>query len=525
VTIAPPKPSAALAPGNMLDRYELICPIAEGGMGVCWLARLSARHGFERLVAIKTMKGEYANDPDFERMFLDEARIASRIEHTNVAHILELGDHDGVLFMVMEFVDGDSLFKLRREVANKGLVIPCGIAVRILADTLGGLHAAHDLADASGTPLGVVHRDVSPQNILVNTKGVAKLIDFGIAKARDRTAGDTSTGTIKGKLHFMAPEQALGRKIDRRTDVFSIGSILYYLLSGKYAYHGETQAETILKLAEGKPPLPLPKSVPPEIATVIMRALSFDPAKRFATAAEMESALEAALVATGNATTCADVAAYLAEHIGHRAQARKKAIDAALAALAGGVSAADRPLTINNSDKFTAMSPEAVEQALSAAAEAGTPLQTDPGSATLGDSSMMLTPAPSNKRRVPVVALAAGGAVGLVIVLVVAIGALRSHPAADPTAGQSPAPSAVSSEPTPVPTESAAPAEVVSAAPTEEPSAEAAPSASASSAAPSTKPSATATHRTVVPWVPPTHTTAAPSSSAKKKKRRVDDGF
>jgi eukaryotic-like serine/threonine-protein kinase len=503
VSLAPPKLSVALAPGRKLDRYELLCPIAEGGMGVCWLARLQGKHGFEKLVAVKTMKSEYASDPEFERMFLDEARIASGIEHPNVAQILELGEHDDVLYLAMEYVDGDSLFKLRREVAAKSMDIPIGIVLRLLCDTLGGLHAAHELRDDKGVLLNVVHRDVSPQNILVSTRGAAKLIDFGIAKARDRSAGDTSTGTIKGKLHFMAPEQALGKPLDRRADVFSIGAILYYLCSGNYAYHGDTQAATILKLAEGKPPLPLPKKVPPPIASAIMRALSYDPAKRFETAAEMQQVLERAMASAGLATTALDVGAFVAEFLGHRAEKRKLAIEAAVEALArgstGSVHVAEAPLTTNTS------SVSGFDEAQAAAAGR---LHTDPGGArTLDASAMMMTP--PEPRRAPVFAVVGAlSAIALVAGVGLIVVAMR-RPAPAPPPEQA-VTTGVGTAAPPVAESSTAPPAV-------------APSTTAVSDAPTVadkpvppKPTATAV-RTAAP--------PAPSGTTPKKRRRVDDGF
>ena len=216
--------TSPLAPGYRLDRYELLGPLAEGGMASVWIARQRGKHGFEKLVAIKTILPQYASDDRFRQMFLDEARIASRIEHFNVARIIDLGEEHEVLYLVMEYVDGDSLSKLRRTCTKAGVTIPPGVLLRILADACSGLHEAHELKDESGQLLDIVHRDISPHNILVSTKGVAKVIDFGIAKARDRMAGETNAGVLKGKIQYMAPEQALGRKVDRRADFWAVGA-------------------------------------------------------------------------------------------------------------------------------------------------------------------------------------------------------------------------------------------------------------------------------------------------------------
>src|SRR4051812_25747595 len=170
-----------LQPGDKLDRYELLCPLAEGGMASVWLARFTGKFGFEKLVAIKTILAEYADHATFRQMFLNEAAMAARIEHPNVARVIDLGEVNGLLFLVMEWVDGASLSLLERIVHAAGQLIPMEIALRIVADACEGLHAAHEARDDSGRPLGLVHRDVSPQNIMLSMRGVAKLIDFGVA--------------------------------------------------------------------------------------------------------------------------------------------------------------------------------------------------------------------------------------------------------------------------------------------------------------------------------------------------------
>jgi serine/threonine-protein kinase len=333
VSLAPPTPSP-LVPGYRLDRYELLCPIADGGMAQVWVARLHGKHGFEKLVAIKSILPKFAEAPQFQTMFLDEARIASGIEHTNVAQIFDLGDEHGVLYLAMEWVDGDALTKLHRALDKKKELIPPGVLLRIVADTCGGLHAAHELRGKDGKNLGVVHRDVSPQNILVTTRGVAKLIDFGIAKARDRGVGETTSGTLKGKVHYMAPEQALGQAIDRRADVWAVGAILYHLLTGKLPFDAGSQLATLHLLATSKVCPPLPDTIPPPVAEIVKRALTFDRDKRFATAAEIQAAIEAAMVTAHLATTTGEVAAFIEKHLAGRAAKRREAIDLSLAAAA-----------------------------------------------------------------------------------------------------------------------------------------------------------------------------------------------
>jgi serine/threonine-protein kinase len=318
-------------PGHRLDRYELLWPVADGGMASVWVARLSRKHGFEKIVAIKTILPKLAADDRFQKMFLDEGRIASRIDHVNVAQILDLGEENEVFYIVMEWIDGDSISRLQRTVAKKGATMPLPIVLRILADTCDGLHAAHELRGPEGALLGVVHRDVSPQNVLVTTGGVAKLIDFGIAKAKNRLAADTSAGFLKGKVHYMAPEQALGKPVDRRADVFGVGALLYQLIAGHPPYEGENELETLHKLGSGAPPAPFPASsgVPRAVSDVIVRALAHSPDERWSSAAELRAALERAMAMCGLVASTSDVAAFVNEHLADHIANRRRAIEAA----------------------------------------------------------------------------------------------------------------------------------------------------------------------------------------------------
>ncbi|HEX3344281.1 MAG TPA: serine/threonine-protein kinase, partial [Polyangiaceae bacterium] len=225
--------------GMRLGRYELLTLLASGGMAQVFIARLAGQHGFERLVALKTMRPEHAESDAFRRMFLDEAQLAARIRHVNVVEVLDLGDEQGIVYQAMTLVEGDSvaaLLRRRRQLGARGL--PHGVAARIVADVLSGLHAAHELTDADGRALHIVHRDVSPQNVLVSVDGIAKIADFGIAKARLRLADETDAGQIKGKFAYMAPEQLERRTTDRRADVFSTGVMLWEALTGKRLFGG-----------------------------------------------------------------------------------------------------------------------------------------------------------------------------------------------------------------------------------------------------------------------------------------------
>ncbi len=355
MSLALPTPSA-LAPGTRFDRYELLCPVAHGGMASVWLARLTGKHGFEKLFAVKTILPQYASDLRFQQMFLDEARLASHIEDPNVAHIIDLGEQDEILYLVMEWVDGDSLSKLNRAVLKKGHKLPIGILFRILADICSGLHAAHELKAKDGKLLGVVHRDVSPQNILVTTKGTAKLIDFGVAKARDRAGGDTSAGQLKGKIQYMAPEQALGRHIDRRADIWSLAAVAYHLLAGAPPFDGANELATLHMLTSGTPPPPLPEHIPIAIADPIFRGLVANVDERIATSRDMQRALEQAMRDAGMATSTSDVADFATHYLGDRIEARHRAIQQALTDASERKGAAVGPLQPRSGDSASGVS-------------------------------------------------------------------------------------------------------------------------------------------------------------------------
>ncbi|MDB4935472.1 MAG: serine/threonine protein kinase [Labilithrix sp.] len=323
---------AQLQPGHRLDRYELLCPLAYGGMASVWLARFGGRRGFERLVVVKMILPQFSQDPRFQEMFVDEARIASRIEHANVARILDVGEQEESTFIVMEWVDGDSLSKVVRAAEQRKQRIPAGVALRVCADAAAGLHAAHALKERDGTHLGVVHRDVSPQNILISNAGSTVLIDFGVAKARDRVSQDTSAGQLKGKIRYMAPEQALGRSIDHRADVWALGAILYELFAGVPPYDGPNEVAMLHKLTSGALPPPLPSNVPAPVRAVVDRALGYDAEDRYSTALELNLALESCMIEIGEPTTVAVVSHYTGGLLADRKAARKRAVDTALAA-------------------------------------------------------------------------------------------------------------------------------------------------------------------------------------------------
>jgi eukaryotic-like serine/threonine-protein kinase len=326
-----------LEPGQWLDRYQLLARIAAGGMASIWLGRITGKHGFERLVAVKTMRPELAHAAVFRTMLLDEARIASGIHHANVAEILDVGEERGILYIVMEWVEGDSLQTMHRALVREHGMMPLPVVLRVCADACRGLHAAHELRSREGNPLHVVHRDVSPQNILVGSDGVAKIIDFGIAKARERLAGSTQggVGMIKGKARFMAPEQALADSVDRRADIWAMGALLQYLLTGSTPYAATNDVDTLSRIVGAENPDPLPPHIPPVAARVVERALAWRPDDRFETAEELATALDHALVQLWRPTSVGDVTNFVTSVLPELAERRKRFVERALAEVDG----------------------------------------------------------------------------------------------------------------------------------------------------------------------------------------------
>ncbi len=280
-----------LAIGTRIDRYDVVRHVARGGMGSVWLGRLQGKHGFEKLVAIKTIRQELAAEGRFKAMFLDEARITSRLHHANVAQVLDVGEHASMVYIVFEWVAGKSLEALCREAEARGHALDIAFALRTMAEVCAGLHAAHELKDDEGMPLGVVHRDVSPLNVLVGD-GFSKLIDFGVAKARDRVAPETRSGVVKGTPQYMAPEQAMGHDVDRRADVWAAGATLYRALAGRPPF---ADREELAAFIGGRPLRELPPSTDSDVRAIVRKALEREPEDRYPTTNAMRAALEQVL--------------------------------------------------------------------------------------------------------------------------------------------------------------------------------------------------------------------------------------
>lgn len=283
--------------GRRIGRYALYREIAAGGMATVHLGRLLGPVGFARTVAIKRLHPQFAKDPDFATMFLDEARLAARIRHPNVVSTLDVVSTDGELFLVMDYVQGESLSRLMRRHRQLGEPIDLPIIIAIMVNLLHGLHAAHEARSERGEPLNIVHRDVSPHNVLLGVDGVARVVDFGVAKAAGRVQS-TRDGQVKGKLAYMAPEQVSCKEVDRRSDVYAATIVLWEMLAGKQLFEGD-QGGIVYQILQGKVPSPskyAPQTLP-ELDDICQKGLSLEPAMRFSSALELADALEAVVPA------------------------------------------------------------------------------------------------------------------------------------------------------------------------------------------------------------------------------------
>ena len=276
-----------------VERYELLGELATGGMATVYLGRQKGALGFSRTVAIKSMHPQLAKDPAFRAMFIDEAHLTARIRHPNVVPTLDIVQSDSKLLIIMEYVEGVSLSVLLKAAKERDTQLPIGVVTSILHDVLEGLHAAHELNDDHGQPFGVVHRDVSPQNILVGVDGVARVVDFGVAKATGRSY-KTQTGEIRGKVGYMSPEQMFGENLDRRVDIYAAGVVLWEALACERLFNAPTDAALVLLVTRGMvspPSVARGERLPDGYDELVSRALSQEPAGRFSTAAEMNARL------------------------------------------------------------------------------------------------------------------------------------------------------------------------------------------------------------------------------------------
>ncbi|MBI3182222.1 MAG: serine/threonine protein kinase [Myxococcales bacterium] len=306
-------------------KFYLLRRLAEGGMAEIFLAKQIGPEGFERNVVIKRMLRALTSNAEFVTMFLDEARLAARLSHPNIVQIHELGLQDDCYFICMEYLPGEDFSAVMRALKRRrNELVPVHITARVMLEAAHGLQFAHDFADDSGQPLNVVHRDVSPSNVFCTYQGQVKLLDFGIARARNQ-ASVTGAGTFRGKFLYMAPEQVLGAQIDRRTDVFTLGICLYEAVTGVRPFHRDNP-EAILKAVaacDAPPPTAHRPELPPELASIISRAMARAPQERYPTAAAIGEDLEKFLAKQGEPTDRAALAEYLKSIFGEERATRK----------------------------------------------------------------------------------------------------------------------------------------------------------------------------------------------------------
>jgi serine/threonine protein kinase len=310
-------------------RYHVVSKIAHGGMAEIFLALQQGEQGFKKPVVLKWILPALAEDPAFVRMLVDEAHIASTLNHSNLVQVLDLGKSGERYFLVLEFVDGWSLEQIRRRALKAKFKLPVPLALSIVSALCRGLAYVHT-RERNGTPLGIVHRDVTPQNVLISQQGEVKLADFGIAKAVGKSER-SATGVIKGKFAYMSPEQTQARSLDARSDLFSVGTILYLLTTGRKPFDGPTDLDVIMAVRRAKPEKlsTAIKDLNPDVERLINRALRADPAKRWQSAEQMADRIDAILVKLGQPSGPAPLKRWL-ETLGEKDGAKPPVADPAL---------------------------------------------------------------------------------------------------------------------------------------------------------------------------------------------------
>lgn len=301
-----------LAPGTKLGKYELVRRLAVGGMAELYLARASGIEGFEKLVALKRILPQYSGNDDFVGMLLDEARLVATLQHANIAQVYDIGQTADGFFFTMEYIDGEDVRNLLRTAARTKRRIPLEQVLSVVVGAAAGLHYAHEKTDVTGCALDIVHRDVSPSNVIVSYDGCVKLIDFGVAKASQRQT-ETRAGTLKGKISYMSPEQCEGRPLDRRSDVFSLGILLYELTTGQRLFSGDNEFGIMKQIVyqDVPPPSTRRASYPAELEAIVLKALARDASKRYPSAQALQLDLETFARTYGLAISSANLGRYM----------------------------------------------------------------------------------------------------------------------------------------------------------------------------------------------------------------------
>jgi eukaryotic-like serine/threonine-protein kinase len=506
------EPSASSV--RIVGRYAVYDAIAAGGMATVHYGRLLGPVGFSRTVAIKRLHAQFARDPEFVSMFLDEARLAARIRHPNVVPTLDVVATGGELFLVMDYVPGESLARLIRTATSLGQLVPPRITVAIVAGVLRGLHAAHEATNERGEALGIVHRDVSPQNILVGTDGQARVLDFGVAKAVGRLQ-TTRDGKLKGKLAYMAPEQLRGKTVDRRTDVFAASAVLWEALTGRRLFKGDNEGAIVTKILEGDVVPPSSVILPGEtdantmlmvrtVDQITLKGLSTDPTRRFGSAREMAAALEQAVPPAGMSEVSEWVETFAKDVLVSRA---RQVADIESNSAVGPATHRD----VEQSDETSLNAPPP-------------PTKPEPRGSVGDDSVSSARPSIGGRSDMSSISVASqaraqgvptrrsgiiiGASVASVVALLLAIG-LRGKSAESPRAASPQPSSSAASEPAPIPSASSTPKPVATGIPEPSPSAE--PADSITKPPPTIPKAPAVSHPAAHPAPPPATHPAAPS--------------
>nr|WP_281404500.1 protein kinase [Pyxidicoccus fallax] len=379
--------------------------LAIGGMGAVYLARQKGPVGFQKLLVLKRLLPHLSEDDEFIQMFLDEGRIAAHLNHPNIAQIYDLGDVDGQYYIAMEYVHGEAVGPLGVRAQQRKVTIPLGLKCRIIADAAAGLGAAHNARSPSGRKLELIHRDVSPQNVLVGFNGGVKLIDFGVAKASGKLS-QTMVGTIKGKHAYMSPEQARGEPLDCRSDVFGLGTVFYELLTGTRLFKRDTEFATLKAVVGAKiaPPSEVVPDLPKALDAIVFKALARKREERFSTAAELQLALEEFLMQQKLHATTAHLEAFMREMYAEELEEERFAseptvihYDPKLAArLAASAAQGEKARPSGGSTSGAAPVPAKSPGGSSASAAPVRPAQ---GGAARGGSSASASPVPASQGR------------------------------------------------------------------------------------------------------------------------------
>lgn len=417
-------------------KYQLLRKIASGGMGQVFLA-LERGAGLERLVVLKLILPHLAEDEDFLTMFLEEARLVARLGHPNLITILELTEIDGRHCLAMEYVQGDDVRRLEKYARSQGKPLPVGLVLRIIAEAAAGLHYAHQARNPLGQPLQLVHRDVSPQNILVGFDGGVKVIDFGVAKAAG-SASHTATGVLKGKYPYMSPEQANGQPVDGRSDLFALGVVLWEMLTGRRLFKGESDLMTLRLVRDCQVPVPsqLNPKLPPGVDELVLKALAPTPEGRFPDCGAFRLAIEDYILQYRLPASNAHLAAYLRDLYNERIN--RESDPANLDQLAEDADLDAKSNSSRSNARSLSHQPIAGPR-IPTPGGTGTPVVPPPRPLTksTGPHTLSIPPVPEPKRRFPKVAVAAS--VGALLICAgAALVMLRQQPAEAPRVTEPP---------------------------------------------------------------------------------------